>query len=405
MLKYIEGSVCAPKGFKAAGVHCGFRKNKKKKDLALIVSERNCSVAAAYTQNKVKGAPIEVTRNHLQDGFGRAIICNSGNANTCAANGMYIAEEVCRMTAQALGCRSDEVIVASTGVIGRELTTKPFERGIPQVVEELSDSGHDAAAEAILTTDKMKKAAAVSFQLNGKSCTIGGIAKGSGMVHPNMATVLSFLTTDVAITPGMLQAAFDRTVRNTYNQVSIDGETSTNDMAVIMANGMAGNEPIENRGADFDLFCRALEQAASNLVKQIADDGEGASKTLICQVINTPTAEIARNISRSIVSSGLVKTAMFGEDANWGRILCAIGYTPGDFDTQNIDVRIESALGFVDVCRESSHVDFDEKQASKVLSAEEITIRIDMNAGEENATAWGCDLTYDYVKINGDYRS
>lgn len=403
-MKYIDGGVCAPQGFAAAGVHCGFRKNKTKKDLALIVSQTDCSAAAVYTTNKVKGAPIAVTRSNLADGHARAILCNSGNANTCAPGGKELARNVCAAAAQHLGIKDTDIVVASTGVIGKALSLDPFLLGIPQAVNALSADGGSAAAEAILTTDKAVKEVAVSFELGGKKCVIGAIAKGSGMVHPNMATVLSFLTTDAAISPAMLQEAFRADIEDSYNQISIDGETSTNDMAVILANGLAGNALISEKGPDFDIFCQALHLVTDFLAREIAKDGEGASKTLLCQVSHAATKELARKISRSIVSSSLVKTAIFGEDANWGRILCAIGYTPGDFSVENVDIQLTSARGRITVCKGSHHQDFDEVEAAAILSEDEIQILVDLHDGDFDACAFGCDMTYDYITINGAYR-
>ncbi|MGN0658579.1 MAG: bifunctional glutamate N-acetyltransferase/amino-acid acetyltransferase ArgJ [Emergencia sp.] len=405
MLKYIEGGVCAPQGFRAAGVHCGFRKNTEKKDLAMIVSDVQCSAAAMYTRNKVQGAPLKVTREHLADGHVRAVICNSGNANTCADNGEFIARQTCVLAAEAVGCLQEDIAVASTGVIGEEMDMEPFEKGIPLLAESLTYSGSAQAAEAIMTTDTVKKETAVSFQLGGKTCVIGGIAKGSGMIHPDMATLLAFFTTDAAVSPELLEKALRSAVTESFNQVSIDGDTSTNDMAVIMAGGLAGNDLICEEGEDFAVFCAALKEAAVYLAQRIAADGEGASRLLICQVEHADSRETARAVSRSVASSSLVKAAVFGEDANWGRVLCAVGYTPGDFSVENVDVTLSSPEGSIAVCRGSRHVAFDEEEASRILSEKEITVTVDLHQGDAQATAWGCDLTFDYVQINSAYRS
>lgn len=405
MIEYIDGGICAPQGFTAEGIHCGFRKNTSKKDLAIIASDVQCSAAAMYTTNKVQGAPLKVTKEHLADGHARAIICNSGNANTCADNGECIARQTCILTAEACGCMPEDIIVASTGVIGEELTMEPFEKGIPLLAQSLCADGSAKAAEAIMTTDTVKKEIAVSFKLGEKDCTIGGIAKGSGMIHPNMATLLAFFTTDAAVSPELLHKALKTAVTESFNQVSIDGDTSTNDMAVIMANGLAGNNMICDEGEDFSLFCEALKEAAVYLAKCIAADGEGASRLLICHVNHAPDGETARTISRSVASSSLVKAAVFGEDANWGRVLCAVGYTPGDFSVENVDVTLSSASGDTVVCRGSRHMAFDEAKASQILSEKEITISVDLHDGDAHAKAWGCDLTFDYVQINSAYRS
>jgi glutamate N-acetyltransferase/amino-acid N-acetyltransferase len=404
-ISYEKGGVCAASGFKAGGIHCGFRHNVSKKDLAMIVSDEMCSAAAVYTTNKIKGAPIAVTREHLASGTARAIICNSGNANTCAPNGVQIATETCRLTAAAIGGSESDIIVASTGVIGMEMTIDPFVHGIPKLAAALSYDGGSEAAGAILTTDTHKKEVAVSFLLGGTKCTLGGMAKGSGMIHPNMATMLSFLTSDVDISPDMLQQALSANVVDTFNQLSVDGDTSTNDMVVILANGMAGNKKITSDGDDFQAFCQALYQVTTALVEKIAADGEGASKLIVCSVKNAETREDARKISMSVISSDLLKTAVFGKDANWGRVLCAIGYTDGDFDVSNVTIELGSENGRIRVCHGSEYVPYSEDEATDILSGGKVDINVDMHAGKAQARAWGCDLTYDYVKINSDYRS
>ncbi|MCQ4635156.1 bifunctional glutamate N-acetyltransferase/amino-acid acetyltransferase ArgJ [Anaerovorax odorimutans] len=405
-MKYIDGGVCAPKGFKAAGVHCGIRsKDINKKDLALIVSDEMCAAAAVYTQNKVKGAPIAVTREHLRDGKAKAIVCNSGNANTCAPNGVEIAEKTCELTAKHIGADPADIIVCSTGVIGEELLMEPFEKGMPPLVKALSYEGGTMTAEAIMTTDTVSKECAVEFELDGKICRIGAAAKGSGMINPNMATMLSFITTDAAISAGMLQKALSEDIKDSYNQISVDGDTSTNDTVAIMANGMAGNREIAAEGTAFETFCRALNMVTEVLAKKLAADGEGATKLIECQVKGAPDKQTARILSKSVISSDLLKSAMFGEDANWGRVLCALGYAQADFSADDISVEMGSAKGIVKVCEHSALYPHSEEEAAEILSEKEIQIYVDLNQGKESAAAWGCDLTYDYVKINGDYRS
>lgn len=404
-IEFINGGVCAPKGFQAAGVHCGLRKNKSKKDLALIVSDVNCNVAAVYTQNKVKGAPIIVTKEHIKNGMAKAIICNSGNANTCAPNGVEIATQTCEILAKELDISPQDIIVSSTGVIGLPLLLEPFQTGIPKLVKKLSYDGSDMAAHGIMTTDTLKKEVAVSVIIGNKECHIGGIAKGSGMIHPNMATMLCYITTDVAITSEMLQKALHSDVVDTFNQVSVDGDTSTNDTVAIMANGLAGNTIIDTEGKDFEVFCKALNTITVPLAKGIAKDGEGATKMLECIVSGAPDKKTARVISKSVITSSLFKSAMFGEDANWGRALCAIGYADAEFDINKVDIVLSSSKGNVEVCKNSGYNTFSEEAAAEILSESEIKILVSMNQGEAKARAWGCDLTYNYVKINGNYRT
>ena len=403
-MKITAGGVCAAKGFRASGIHCGIRKNKTKKDLALIYSEVQASAAAVYTTNLVKGAPLTVTKKHLQNGKAQAVICNSGNANTCNANGIEIAEKMSGLVSAELGIPAEDVIVASTGVIGQPLDITPIANGMKALAEGLGDNS-DAAAEGIMTTDTVKKEIAVTFEIGGKTCTIGGIAKGSGMIHPNMATMLVFITTDAAISGEMLAKALSSDIKNTFNMVSVDGDTSTNDMVAILANGMAGNKIIDDEGDDFAEFMRALNTITVYLCRKIAGDGEGATKLLECKVKGAYTKEGAKTVAKSVICSSLVKAAMFGADANWGRVLCAIGYSGADVDVDAIDVAFESPAGRVDVCRDGAGIPFSEETAKEVLSEKEINILIDLKVGKESATAWGCDLTYDYVKINGDYRT
>ena len=404
-MKMISGGVCAAKGFKANGIHCGIRHNRTKRDLALIVSEVRANAAAVYTTNLVKGAPLIVTKNHIADGKAQAIICNSGNANTCNANGIEIAEAMSMLVENATGVKASDVVVASTGVIGQPLNLEPIEKGMTALAEGLSVEGAEAAAEAILTTDTVKKEVAVEFTLGGKTCRMGGIAKGSGMIHPNMATMLVFITTDAAISAEMLQKALRTDVQSTFNMTSVDGDTSTNDMVTILANGMAGNEEITGEGEDFTAFMLALNSLTVSLCRSIAGDGEGATKLLECSATGADTLEAARISAKSVICSSLLKSAMFGADANWGRVLCAIGYSGADVDVNKIGVSFKSAKGEIEVCRNGAGVPFSEEKAKEILLEKEIEIKLVLGDGPYSASAWGCDLTYDYVKINGDYRT
>ena len=404
-MKLITGGVCAAKGFTAGGIHCGIRKNHTKKDLAMVFSSVSASAAAVYTTNLVKGAPLTVTKEHLANGKARAVICNSGNANTCNADGIEIAEAMCAETAKALGISPAEVIVASTGVIGQSLDLTPIKAALPALAASLSETGSDDAAAAIMTTDTVDKQAAVEFTLGGKTCRLGGMAKGSGMIHPNMATMLVFITTDAAISPEMLRKALGSDVQETFNMVSVDGDTSTNDMVTVLANGLAGNEEITAEGPDFTEFMKALNTVTMSLCRMIAGDGEGATRLLECVVTGAPSREVARTAAKSVICSSLVKAAMFGADANWGRILCAIGYSGAAVDVGKIDVAFRSAKGEIPVCRDGAGIPFSEEKAKEILLEKEIDILVGLNDGSWEATAWGCDLTYDYVKINGDYRT
>lgn len=404
-MKNITGGVCAPKGFKATGIHCGVRKNKTKKDLSLIVSDVMCHAASTYTLNKVKGAPIYVTKEHLVNHEAIAILCNSGNANTCNIDGIDIANAMCDLCAKELGISANDIIIASTGVIGQPLPLEPFETHMGQLVASLNYDGSDAAVEGIMTTDTVKKEYAVEFEIDGKVCHIGAIAKGSGMIHPNMATMLAFVTTDVAISKDMLQKVVVEVVNDTFNMVSVDGDTSTNDMLSVMANGLAGNKEINEVNDDYNAFKNALYYICECLSKGIAKDGEGATKLLTCKVNNSKTLKDAKTVAKSVITSSLFKAAMFGKDANWGRILCAIGYSDADVDVDKIEVSLSSVKGDILVCKNGRGYPFSEEKALEVLSEDEIEILIDLHDGEFEATAWGCDLTYDYVKINGDYRT
>ncbi len=404
-MKSISGGICAAKGFSAGGVHCGIRKNRTKKDLALIVSEVPASAAAVYTTNLVKGAPLTVTKNNIADGIAQAVICNSGNANTCNANGIEIAEKMCELLGEALNISPRNVVVASTGVIGQPLDIEPIKNGIPALVASLSNEDDSAAAEGIMTTDTAMKEVAVEFTVAGKTCHIGGIAKGSGMIHPNMATMLVFITTDAAIAPDMLQKALSGDIANTFNMVSVDGDTSTNDMVTVLANGMAGNEMITAEGEDFTEFMKALNSVTVSLCRMIAGDGEGATKLLECKCIGAADLETAKTVAKSVICSSLLKAAMFGADANWGRVLCAIGYSGAKVDVNKVDVAFTSKAGTIPVCKNGAGIDFSEETAKTILLEKEIQIEVELNSGDASSTAWGCDLTYDYVKINGDYRT
>ena len=404
-MRFIDGGVCAAKGFTASGVHCGIRAGRTKKDLSLIFSAVPASCAAVYTTNKVKGAPLSVTRSHLENGVAQAVICNSGNANTCNANGVFIAEKTCELLAKELGIAASDIVVASTGVIGQPLDISPIRNGIPALCSALSERGCDDAAEGIMTTDTVKKEVTVEFELGGKTCRMGGIAKGSGMIHPDLATMLVFITTDAAISPEMLKTALSGDVKNTFNMVSVDGDTSTNDMVTVLANGLAGNECVTTVDENFAVFMKALNTVTVGLCRKIASDGEGATKLIECVVCGARDDAAAKIAAKSVVCSSLLKAAVFGADANWGRVLCALGYSKADIDPDKVDVAFKSAAGEITVCKNGSGVPFSEEDAKKVLSEKEIYILVDLNSGECKATAWGCDLTYEYVKINGDYRT
>ncbi len=408
-MKRIDGGVCAAKGFRAGGVHCGVKagSDSAKRDLAMILSEKECSVAAVYTTNRVKAAPLYVTMEHLEEGVCRGIIANSGNANACAPRSHENAQEMCTMAATATGLRSQDFVVASTGVIGQDIDLAPIQAGLPSLVKSLSAdaAGSDAAAQAIMTTDTVKKEAALELQLGGKTVTLGAIAKGSGMIHPNMGTMLCFITTDCAITSDLLQEALHTVVKRTFNRVTVDGDTSTNDMCVVLANGMAGNEQIEWEDEDFETFRAALMELCTLLARAIAGDGEGASRLITCAVHHARSEDSAERLAKAVVGSSLVKAAMFGTDANWGRVICAMGYSKAPFRPEFVDIRFTSAAGTVAVCEKGAGLSFDEVLAKKVLTQDEVIIDVSLNEGEAQATCWGCDLTYDYVKINGDYRT
>lgn len=423
--EFVEGGVCAASGFKANGIHCGLsrkalvekpeaptmqanlpeNKMKKKNDLAMIVAEKPCTAAAMYTTNKVQGAPIAVTRKHLENGMAQAVIVNSVNANTCNADGVEKAEKMCEYTAAALGISKEDVIVASTGVIGQPLPIEPIEKGVPELAKGLNAQGNTAAVEAIMTTDTQPKEVAVKFTVGGKECRLGGMLKGSGMIHPNMATTLSFLTTDCAISAELLKQALREVVFVTLNRVSVDGDTSTNDMCCILANGNASNAEIRTENEDYAVFKDALYAVLMNLARMMARDGEGATKLIECFCEGAEDDKTAEIVAKSVITSSLFKAAIFGEDANWGRILCAVGYAPVEFDITKVNVWLGSSAGTIAVCENGAGLDFSEEEAKKILSEEEILVHVVIGSGKGNAIAWGCDLTYDYVRINGDYRS
>ena len=407
-ITFIAGGATAAQGFSATGEHMGIRRNRTRRDVALIVSEVPANAACVYTQNLVKGAPILVTQKHVENGIAQAVICNSGNANTCNANGVEIAEGMCALVEKYIGVKAEDVIVASTGVIGQPMTLEPFQKNFGKLADSLEDTpaGGTRAAEAIMTTDTVSKEVAVRFPLGGKMCKLGGISKGSGMIAPNMATMLCFLTTDAAISPVALKRALTTVTADTFNMLSIDGDTSTNDMVSILANGMAGNTPIEScMGADYEAFVAALYKVCEKLCSIMAKDGEGATKLLVCEVTGAKSTAAAKLVAKAVIKSTLLKAAIFGADANWGRVLCAIGYAGADVDVSKVDVNFRSNRGLIPVCRGGAGVAFSEETAKEILMDDEITVQVALNSGSATAKAWGCDLTYDYVKINGDYRT
>ena len=404
-IEFISGGVCAPKGFKAGGVHCGIRKNRLKPDLGMIVSDVPCTAAGVYTQNKVKGAPILVTKEHLLNDTAQAVLVNSGNANTCNADGVDVANAMCACAANALGISADDMVVASTGVIGQPLPLEPIAAAMPKLVDSLSYEGSSKAAEAMLTTDLIKKEGAVEITLGGVPVRIGAIAKGSGMLQPNMATMLCFVCSDAAISADLLKKALKAAVDDTLNMVSVDGDTSTNDTCAILCNGLAGNAEIAAADEQYTVFAAALKSLLIKLTRELARDGEGATKLIECNISGAPDTAAAKKIAKSVINSMLFKSAIFGCDANWGRILCAIGYTDAAFDIDKTDVYLKSLAGKIQVCKDGHGVEFSEEFAREILLRDEITVDIELNQGEGEATAWGCDLTYDYVKINGEYRT
>ena len=408
MLKLIDGGVCAAQGFKAAGIHVGVKTHADwKKDVALIVSDVDCAASAVFTKNVVKAAPIHVDRAHLADGKARAIIANSGNANACAPHGEENAIKMCQAAAKAIGCKAEDVLVSSTGVIGQTLNVQVIEDGVPELYSALAATpeASDAAAHAIMTTDTVKKEVAVETTVGGKTVRMGGIAKGSGMIHPNMGTMLCFLTTDCAISPEMIRTALLETVNVSFNRISVDGDTSTNDSCMVLANGLAGNETITEKGEDYAAFLEALQALCTELAKKMASDGEGAKHLITCTVKGAADEAQAETVSKSVISSTLTKAAIFGADANWGRVLCAMGYSGAEFDPDKVDVHFTSAAGDIAVCEKGRGLDFDEELAKKILTEHDVEINITMGEGNAACTCWGCDITYDYIKINGDYRT
>ena len=408
MLKLIDGGVCAAQGFKAAGIHVGVKTHANwKKDVALIVSDVDCAASAVFTKNVVKAAPIHVDRAHLADGKARAIIANSGNANACAPHGEENAIKMCQAAAKAIGCKAEDVLVSSTGVIGQTLNVKVIEDGVPELYSALAATpeASDAAAHAIMTTDTVKKEVAVETTVGGKTVRMGGIAKGSGMIHPNMGTMLCFLTTDCAISPEMIRTALLETVNVSFNRISVDGDTSTNDSCMVLANGLAGNETITEKGEDYAAFLEALQALCTELAKKMASDGEGAKHLITCTVSGAADEATAETVAKSVISSTLTKAAIFGADANWGRVLCAMGYSGAEFDPDKVDVHFTSAAGDIAVCEKGRGLDFDEDLAKKILTEHDVEINISLGEGEAACTCWGCDITYDYIKINGDYRT
>lgn len=408
MLNFIDGGVCAAQGFRAAGIHVGVKTHAAwKKDVALIVSDADCAAAAVFTKNVVKAAPIRVDLQHLADGRARAVIANSGNANACAPQGEENARRMCAAAAKAIGCEAGDVLVSSTGVIGQRINVEAIEAGVPELYAALERSAEasDAAAHAIMTTDLEKKEAAVETDVGGRTVRLGGIAKGSGMIHPNMGTMLCFITTDCAISPAMIKTALLETVQVSFNRISVDGDTSTNDTCCVLANGLAGNAVIEEKGPDYEAFAAALKALCVELARKMASDGEGARHLITCTVNGAKSEESAETIAKSVISSTLTKAAVFGADANWGRVLCAMGYSGEDFDPDRVTVRFASAAGEIQVCGKGRGLDFDEVLAKKILTEHDVEILIDMEEGQGRCTCWGCDITYDYIKINGDYRT
>ena len=407
MIKEITGGVCAAQGFKASGIHCGVKEGSSpsKNDLALILSEKECTAAGVYTLNRVKAAPIYVTMDHLEDGTAWGVVANSGNANACCPMSHENAEAMCTFAAKATGREAADFVVCSTGVIGQTINIQAIQTGLPKAAAALNADGSDAAATAIMTTDTVKKEIAVSFELGGREIKIGAIAKGSGMIHPNMGTMLAFITTDCAITTELLSEVLHEVTAVTFNRVTVDGDTSTNDTCVVLANGMAGNELIEWKDEGYETFKAALDYVCRHLARAIAGDGEGASKLVTCKMTGARSEESAERLAKAVVGSALVKAAMFGSDANWGRVLCAMGYSKAPFRPEHVDISFQSAAGSILVCQQGDGLAFDEELAKKVLSEKEVVIAVDLHEGEESAECWGCDLTYDYVKINGDYRT
>ncbi|MCI8879917.1 MAG: bifunctional glutamate N-acetyltransferase/amino-acid acetyltransferase ArgJ [Clostridiaceae bacterium] len=403
MVQKITGGVCAAQGFTAGATRCGVKASSAKDDTAILYASVPCTAAATYTKNRVKAAPLQVTREHLENGRAQAVVVNSGNANACAPDGLENARREAAAAAKLLGIPEEDVVVASTGVIGQRINIECIEENIGKII--LSQDGSEAANIAIMTTDTTQKTEACEFTAGGKTCRIGGICKGSGMIHPNMGTMLAFVTTDCAIAGGLLQETLREVVKGSFNCVSVDGDTSTNDMCVVLSSGLAGNAEIQERDEDWQAFREALAMVCTSLARQIAADGEGASRLITCNVCGARDNDTATVLAKAVCSSSLLKAAMFGADANWGRVLCAMGYSGAEFDPEKVDVDFSSDKGKISVCKAGRAVDFDEGKAKEILLRPEVTIDIDVHEAGGSAVAWGCDLTYDYVKINGDYRT
>ncbi len=407
MFNEIAGGVCAAQGFRAGGIHCGVKATSSpdKKDLALILSEKECTAAGVYTLNRVKAAPIYVTMDHLEKGTAWGVVANSGNANACCPGSHENAEAMCAAAASATGREAADFIVASTGVIGQPINIGAIKMGMPELAAALRSDGSEDAVHAIMTTDTVEKETAVSFTVGGREARLGAIAKGSGMIHPNMGTMLCFITTDCAITHEMLEDALREVVARTFDRVTVDGDTSTNDTCAILANGMAGNPLIEWKDEDYETFRSALEQVCRHLARAIAGDGEGAGRLVTCKMTGARSEENAERLAKAVVGSSLVKAAMCGADANWGRVLAAMGYSKAPFRPEHVDISFRSAAGEVMVCGQGDGLPFDEARAKEILSQKEVVIAVDLHEGSDEAECWGCDLTAEYVRINGDYRS
>lgn len=407
-IQIIDGGVTAPKGFKAAGTRAGIREGKTNKDMAMIYSEVPAATAGTFTLNVVKAAPVLWDKKVVEGGVAQAVVVNSGIANACTGDeGYEDAKQMAKLTGEALNVNPDNVLVASTGVIGFTLPMDAVAHGIDLLKDMITDTRESAidAATAIMTTDTHKKEYAVEFEIDGKVCTMGAMCKGSGMIHPNMGTMLGFITTDVDIDQPLLQKALKEVIEDTFNMVSVDGDTSTNDTVVVLANGMAGNKKIASMDADYEAFKAVLKEVNTYLAKQIAQDGEGATRLFQVDVVGAPDKQTAKVLAKSIVTSNLTKCAVYGKDANWGRILCAMGYSGAQFDPYKVDITISSEKGEIKLVENGKATAFDEEIATEILSPEVVIAKADIKSGEEKATAWGCDLTYDYVKINADYRS
>ncbi|HKL84967.1 MAG TPA: bifunctional glutamate N-acetyltransferase/amino-acid acetyltransferase ArgJ [Treponemataceae bacterium] len=405
-MSFIEGGVCAPMGFTANAICCGIKKSRTKPDIAVIESEVPATAAAVFTKNLVQAEPVKLSRKHLENGVAQAIIVNAGNANACTGSqGYENAQRMAHSAAAHLGLKTEDIIVCSTGVIGQQIRIEAIEEGMQKLCEGLSSTGNVLAREAIMTTDTKYKEAALELTIGGKKVRIGTMAKGSGMIHINMGTMLGFITTDCSISSKMLHAALRESIETTYNCVSVDGDTSTNDTLCVLANGLAGNSIIKSKGSDYKAFVEALNILNTDMARKIAGDGEGAEHLLECTVQGASSDSVARKLAKSVISSSLVKAAFFGKDANMGRILCAMGYSGELFSPQNTSIFFNSGAGEIEVFHKGAPLDFNEPKAKEILGESEVKIRIELGDGKGSGTAWGCDLTYDYVKINGDYRT